>query len=77
VADPPPDRGPCCRWLSAFSPLKPGKRTTGTGAKDFVVTGPGYTGELPADIPVIAAPTPYVWIVGRTQTNGPDGPGGL
>lgn len=44
-----------------------GKRTTGTDAKDFVVTGPGYTGELPADIPLVAAPTPHVWIVGRTQ----------
>jgi hypothetical protein len=56
-------------WTDVFA--NPGKRTTGTHAKDFVVTGPGYSGELPAGLPVIAAPTPYVWIVGRTQTNGP------
>jgi hypothetical protein len=56
-------------WTDVFA--NPGKRTTGTDAKDFVVTGPGYTGELADGLPVIAAPTPYVWIIGRTQTNGP------
>ncbi|WP_329166903.1 DUF1254 domain-containing protein (plasmid) [Streptomyces sp. NBC_01717] len=56
-------------WTDVFA--TPGKRTTGTEARDFVVVGPGYAGELPAGLPVIAAPTPWVWIVGRTQTNGP------
>jgi hypothetical protein len=56
-------------WTDVFA--NPGKRTTGTDAQDFVITGPGYTGGLPAGLPVIAAPTPYVWIIGRTQTNGP------
>jgi hypothetical protein len=56
-------------WTDVFA--NPGKRTTGTGAKDFVVTGRGYTGELPGGLPVFAASTPYVWIIGRTQTNGP------
>ena len=56
-------------WSDVFA--NPGKRTTGTNAVDFVVTGPGYVGELPEGLPVIAAPTPYVWIIGRTQTNGP------
>ncbi len=56
-------------WTDVFA--NPGKRTTGTAAQDFIVTGPGYGGELPADLPVIAAPTPHVWIIGRTQTNGP------
>ena len=27
--------------------------------------------DLPAGIEKIEAPTPYVWIIGRTQTNGP------
>jgi hypothetical protein len=57
-------------WTDVFA--NPGKRTTGTRAADFVVTGPGYTGEVPSGKPVIEAPTPWVWIIGRTQTNGPD-----
>jgi len=57
-------------WTDVFA--APGKRTTGTGAQSFVVTAPGYTGELPPDTPVIEAPTPWVWVIGRTQTNGPD-----
>jgi hypothetical protein len=56
-------------WTDVFA--NPGKRTTGTAAQDYVVTGPGYAGELPAGLPVISAPTPHVWIIGRTQTNGP------
>ncbi len=56
-------------WTDVFA--NPGKRTTGTAAQDFIVTGPGHRGELPADLAVIAAPTPHVWIIGRTQTNGP------
>lgn len=55
-------------WTDVFA--NPGKRTTGTGAAEWVITGPGHTGELPAGLPVIEAPTPYVWIIGRTQTNG-------
>ncbi|WP_181428480.1 DUF1254 domain-containing protein [Mycolicibacterium moriokaense] len=36
----------------------------------IVIAGPGDPGELPADVPVIKAATPHVWIIGRTQTNG-------
>lgn len=55
-------------WTDVFA--NPGKRTTGTDAGAWVIVGPGYSGALPAGLPVIAAPTPYVWIIGRTQTNG-------
>jgi hypothetical protein len=56
-------------WTDVFA--VPGKRTTGTEGQDFVITPPGYRGQLPDGLPVITAPTPYVWIIGRTQTNGP------
>jgi hypothetical protein len=56
-------------WTDVFA--NPGKRTTGTGARDVVLVGPGYTGDLPNGDEVIHAPTPWVWVIGRTQTNGP------
>ncbi|MCV7228697.1 DUF1254 domain-containing protein [Mycolicibacterium komossense] len=55
-------------WTDVFA--NPGKRTTGTAAGEWVIVGPGYDGTLPAGLPVIVAPTPHVWIIGRTQTNG-------
>jgi hypothetical protein len=57
-------------WTDVFA--NPGKRTTGTGAQDFVLIAPGYTGQIPDGKAVIEAPTSWVWIIGRTQTNGPD-----
>ena len=57
-------------WTNVFA--SPGTRTTGTGAGRFAITGPGWSGTLPAGLTRIEAPTNMVWIIGRTQTNGPD-----
>ena len=48
----------------------PGKRTTGTGENNFVITGPFWDGTLPDDVTEIQSPTELVWILGRTQANG-------
>jgi hypothetical protein len=49
----------------------PGKRTTGTQAGHFAVASSDWREELPPGVRRIDAPTPYVWVLGRTQTNGP------
>jgi hypothetical protein len=56
-------------WTDVFA--SPGWRTTGTQADNFLVTQPGWSGTVPEGFTRIAAPTPFVWIIGRTKTDGP------
>ena len=56
-------------WTDVFA--APGSRTTGTGAGHFALVPQGWDGAVPDGTTRIEAPTPYVWIIGRTQTNGP------
>src|SRR5215468_55674 len=55
-------------WTNVFQ--VPGKRTTGTGAQTYAITGPGWTGTLPAGVKELKAPTNMVWILGRTYCTG-------
>jgi hypothetical protein len=56
-------------WSDVFA--SPGWRTTGTQAANFLITPKGWNGAVPAGLTQIEAPTPYVWIIGRTKTDGP------
>ena len=56
-------------WTDVFA--VPGKRTSGTQAACWAIVPSGWGGDLPSDTERIESPTPYVWIIGRTQTNGP------
>jgi hypothetical protein len=66
-------------WTDVFA--SPGWRTTGTQAGNFLIAPPGWRPDLrdrfieefrlPKDTQRIDAPTPYVWIIGRTKTDGP------
>lgn len=55
-------------WTDVFA--VPGKRTSGTSAANFAVVSKGWNGKLPVGVTRIESPTAYVWIIGRTQTNG-------
>ncbi|KPU61499.1 hypothetical protein AN403_5493 [Pseudomonas fluorescens] len=55
-------------WTDVFA--SPGWRTTGTEAGQFLVTPPGWSGTVPAGLSHLPAPTPFVWVIGRTKTDG-------
>ncbi len=56
-------------WTDVFAVV--GTRTTGNEAGNYAVVPSGWESDLPDELTRIEAPTPLVWIVGRTQTNGP------
>src|SRR4051812_27421698 len=66
-------------WTDVFA--SPGWRTTGTRAGTFLVAPANWRPDLrekfaeefklPKDTQRIDAPTPYVWLIGRTKTDGP------
>ncbi len=49
-----------------------GSRTTGDKAGKFLLTGPGWTGTVPAGMTQVKSPTRYMLILGRTYANGTD-----
>jgi hypothetical protein len=58
--------------LDAWSEVigSPGTRTTGNGAGDFALTGPQWSGTLPAGVREIKSRTNMLWLAGRTYTSG-------
>jgi hypothetical protein len=48
----------------------PGTRTTGTGVQTYAITGPGWTGTLPAGVKEYKSPTNMVWLLGRIYCTG-------
>jgi len=56
-------------WTDVFA--SPGWRTTGTKAQNFLVAPQKWNGATPPGVTRIDAPTPIVWIIGRTKTDGP------
>jgi hypothetical protein len=55
-------------WTDVFQ--VPGKRTTGTQAQTFAITGPGWSGELPKGVTEYKSPTSLVWLLGRIYSTG-------
>ncbi|WP_342736663.1 DUF1254 domain-containing protein [Bradyrhizobium sp. B117] len=55
-------------WTNVFQ--VPGKRTTGTKAQVYAITGPGWKGKLPAGVKEYKSPTSIVWILGRIYCTG-------
>ena len=55
-------------WTDVFE--VPGKRTTGTGAQTYAITGPGWSGTLPEGVSEYKSPTSMVWLLGRIYCDG-------
>ena len=55
-------------WTDTFA--VPGSETLPPKGGAFLITAPGWQGKTPIGLQRIEAPTPFVWIIGRVQTNG-------
>jgi hypothetical protein len=55
-------------WTNVFQ--VPGKRTTGTKAQKYLITGPGWKGKVPEGLTQYKSPTSLVWILGRIYCTG-------
>jgi DNA sulfur modification protein DndE len=55
-------------WTNVFA--APGKRTSGTKAQKYAITGPGWQGRLPRGVKELKSPTNMVWIIGHTYCSG-------
>jgi hypothetical protein len=55
-------------WTDVFQ--VPGKRTSGTGAQKYAITGPGWKGTLPDGVVEYKSPTSIVWLLGRIYCTG-------
>lgn len=55
-------------WTTVFQ--VPGKRTTSTGPQTYAITGPGWSGTLPAGVKEYKSPTSIVWLLGRIYCTG-------
>ncbi|MBE2245424.1 MAG: DUF1254 domain-containing protein [Burkholderiaceae bacterium] len=55
-------------WMTIFN--SPGTRTTGQKAGNFLLTGPGWKGEVPKGMTHISSATRYMVILGRTYADG-------
>jgi hypothetical protein len=55
-------------WTTVFE--VPGKRTTGTAAQTYAITGPGWNGALPSGVKELKSPTSIVWLLGRIYCTG-------
>jgi hypothetical protein len=57
-------------WMPVLQSL--GSRTTGEKAANYLFTGPGWNGQVPAGMTQIKSSTRYTLILGRTYADGTD-----
>ncbi len=55
-------------WMTIFA--SPGTRTGDNAAANYLITGPGWTGQVPAGMKQIKSATRYIVILGRTYADG-------